>query len=320
MLQTVFLDAGSMGDTSLAPLHSAAIQLHCHPHTRDAQRVERLQQADIAIVNKVPLDAAVLAQLPRLKLICVAATGVNNVDLRAAQQQRIPVCNVRGYANTAVPQHVFALLLQLSNNIQQYHQAAISGAWADSPHFCLLHYPVFELAGKTMLIVGNGALGSATAKLAQAFGMQVLLAEHPQANTCRPGRIPFTAALAQADVVSLHCPLTPATERLFNRSTFALMKPGALLINTARGGLIDETDLLQALQQGRLGGAALDVLTVEPPCQHNPLLTARLPQLIITPHMAWASTAARQRMVLQLKANIDAFIQGKVQNQVWPTI
>ena len=150
--------------------------------------------------------------------------------------------------------------------------------------------------------------------------LQVLLAEHPQANTCRPGRIPFTAALAQADVVSLHCPLTPATERLFNRSTFALMKPGALLINTARGGLIDEADLLSALQQGQLGGAALDVLTVEPPSQHNPLLTARLPQLIITPHMAWASTAARQRMVLQLKANIDAFIQGKVQNQVWPTI
>lgn len=319
MLNTVFLDAGSMGDTDLTPLTAANIQLTCHDQSNSNQVVTRLLQADIAIVNKVPLTAALLSQLPQLKLICVAATGVNNVDLVAAQQQGIVVCNVRGYANTAVPQHVFALLLQLSNKVQQYRQAVRAGCWSNSPHFCLLDYPVMELAGKTMLIVGYGALGRATARLAEAFGMRLLIAEQPGATQCRPGRTPFTAALAQADVISLHCPLSAQTERLFNHAVFAAIKPGALLINTARGGLIDEAALLQALQHGQLGGAALDVLTQEPPAPDNPLLQSDLPQLVITPHMAWGSAEARQRMVLQLKDNIIAFAQGQPQNQLWPS-
>ncbi|GAB58892.1 D-2-hydroxyacid dehydrogenase [Rheinheimera nanhaiensis] len=318
MYQTVFLDAASMGDADLSPLQADNIALTCFNATTPAQVLNRLQQADIAIVNKVVLDATTLAALPRLKLICLAATGANNIDLAGAQQHGIAVCNVRGYADTAVPQQVFALLLQLTNKVQQYQNAVRAGRWSQSPHFCLLDYPVTELAGKTMLIVGYGALGQATAKLAQAFGMQVLLSEQPDASICRAGRLPFFTALAQADVVSLHCPLTAGTERLFNARAFAAMKPGALLINTARGGLIDETALLQALQQGTLAGAALDVLTEEPPPPAHPLVLADLPQLIITPHMAWASAEARQRMVQQLAANVQAFAGGQLRNALWP--
>ena len=316
----VFLDAASLGDADLAALQQPGCELQLFPYSAPADIVDRLQHADIAIVNKCRLDATVLTQLPRLKAIMVAATGMDNIDLTAAATQGIQVFNVKDYAGTAVPQHVFALLLQLTNKVQQYHQAVLHGKWSQSKHFCLLDYPVMELAGKSMLIVGYGALGRATARLAEAFGMQLLIAEQPGAARCRPGRTPFTTALAQADVISLHCPLTPQTERLFNREIFAAIKPGALLINTARGGLIDETALLQALQHGHLGGAALDVLTQEPPAPDNPLLQADLAQLIITPHMAWGSAEARQRLVLQLADNIIAFQQGQPQNQLWPTV
>ncbi|MBZ9612268.1 D-2-hydroxyacid dehydrogenase [Rheinheimera maricola] len=319
MYNMVFLDAASMGDADLTPLSAANVRLTCYDHSDSNQIAARLQDADIAIVNKVPLSGAVLAKLAKLKLICVAATGVNNVDLPAAQQHGITVCNVRGYANTAVPQHVFALLLQLSNKVQQYHQSVLAGGWSQSQHFCLLDYPVTELAGKTMLIVGYGALGQATARIAEAFGMRLLISEHPNSTHCRPGRTPFSTALPLADVISLHCPLTADTERLFNRAVFAQMKPGALLINTARGGLVDEAALLQALNTGHLGGAALDVVTQEPPSKNDPLLNANLAQLIITPHMAWGSAEARQRMVLQLAENVIAFLRGQPQNQLWPT-
>ncbi|SEI08612.1 glycerate dehydrogenase [Rheinheimera pacifica] len=312
----VFLDTDTMGDADLSPLRSSSTPLQCYPYTTPQQVVSRLQQASIAIVNKVELTAEMLKALPGLKLICVAATGVNNVDLAAARQLGITVCNVRGYADTAVPQHVFALLLQLTNKVQQYHQAVLEGKWSRSKHFCLLDYPVTELANKNFVVVGYGALGQASAALAQAFGMQLIIAEQPGATACRPGRVPFTDALAQADVISLHCPLTTATEKLFNAEVFAAVKPNALLINTARGGLIDEAALLNALQNGTLGGAALDVLTQEPPAPDNILIRANLPNLLITPHMAWASAEARQRMVLQLADNIQAFMQGSPRYQV----
>lgn len=317
MHNMVFLDAASMGDADLTIL-STNIPLTCYEHSTAEQVVPRLAQASIAIVNKVQLTAAMLQQLPQLKLICVAATGVNNVDIATASRLGISVTNVRGYADTAVPQHVMALLLQLSNKVQQYHQATCDGRWSQSKHFCLLDYPVMELSGKNFVVVGYGALGQASARLAQAFGMQLIIAEQPGARSCRRDRVPFLSALALADVISLHCPLTAQTEKLFNASVFAAIKPGALLINTARGGLIDETALLDALQTGQLGGAALDVLSQEPPPADHPLLQAGLANLIITPHMAWASAEARQRMLLQLKSIIDAFIGGKVQNQVWP--
>lgn len=316
MHNIVFLDADTMGDADLSPLRSNTVTLQCYPHTAPQQVVSRLQQASIVIVNKVELTAPMLQALPGLKLICVAATGVNNVDIAAARQLGITICNVRGYADTAVPQHVFALLLQLTNKVQQYHQAVQQGNWSRSKHFCLLDYPVTELANKNFVVVGYGALGQASAALARAFGMQLIIAEQPGAASCRPGRVPFTDALAQADVISLHCPLTTATTRLFNADVFAAVKPNALLINTARGGLIDEEALLDALQNGTLGGAALDVLTQEPPAPDNILIRANLPNLLISPHMAWASAEARQRMVIQLADNIQAFLQGNPRHQV----
>lgn len=312
----VFLDAGSMGDTDLSALAVANTHLQCYPHTEPADVVPRLQQATVAIVNKVVLDATTLRSLPQLKLICIAATGVNNVDLACAADLGITVTNVRGYANTAVPQHAMALLLALSNRLVQYQQAVRDGAWSQSRHFCLLDYPLTELAGKTFVVVGNGALGQATARLAQAFAMQVLIAEQPGATECRPGRLAFSDALAQADVVSLHCPLTSATDKLINRQTLAAIKPGAILINTARGGLIDEPALLEALQNGQLGAAALDVLSEEPPPANHVLLKTPLPNLLITPHMAWATAEARQRMVEQLQQNISAFFNGQSLRQV----
>lgn len=312
----VFLDAGSMGDTDLSTLTVANTRLQCYPHTEPADVVPRLQQATVAIVNKVVLDATTLRSLPQLKLICIAATGVNNVDLACAADLGITVTNVRGYANTAVPQHAMALLLALSNRIVQYQQAVRDGAWSQSRHFCLLDYPLTELAGKTFVVVGNGALGQATARLAQAFGMRVIVAEQPGATECRPGRLAFSDALAQADVVSLHCPLTSATDKLINRQTLAAIKPGAILINTARGGLIDEPALLEALQNGQLGAAALDVLSEEPPPANHVLLKTALPNLLITPHMAWATAEARQRMVEQLQQNISAFFNGQSLRQV----
>jgi glycerate dehydrogenase len=319
MHSVVFLDAATMGDADLSALARDGLNLTCYQHTNAAQIVPRLQHASIAIVNKVVLTAEILQQLPQLKLICVAATGVNNIDVDAANRLGIPVSNVRGYADTAVPQHVFALLLQLCNNVQQYDQAVRAGRWSQSQHFCLLDYPITELAGKTFVVVGYGALGQASARLAQAFGMRVVIAEQPAAIDCRPGRVPFLTALAQADVISLHCPLTANTTKLFNRQVFAAVKPGAILINTARGGLIDAPALLQALQQGQLSGAALDVLAQEPPDIDDILVNAGLPNLIVTPHIAWASAEARQRMLLQLSEILVAFLQGDVKNQVWPT-
>ena len=308
----VFLDAASLGDADLAALQQPGCELQLFPYSAPADIVDRLQHADIAIVNKCRLDAAVLAQLPRLKAIMVAATGMDNIDLTAAATQGIQVFNVKDYAGTAVPQHVFALLLALSNQLCQYQQAVQRGDWSRSQNFCLLDYPMFELAGKTMVIVGYGSLGQATAELAKAFGMRVLIAERPDVTEVRPGRIAFNNALALADVLSLHCPLTPATQHLLNRERLAQLKAGAVLINTARGGLIETEALIAALKSGQLLAAALDVLETEPPPAEHPLLQCRLPNLLLTPHIGWASREARTRMVLKIAANIQTFVNSRM--------
>lgn len=311
----VFLDAASLGDADLAALQQPGCELQLFPYSAPADIVDRLQHADIAIVNKCRLDAAVLAQLPRLKAIMVAATGMDNIDLTAAATQGIQVFNVKDYAGTAVPQHVFALLLALSNQLCQYQQAVQRGDWSRSQNFCLLDYPMFELAGKTMAIVGYGSLGQATAELAKAFGMRVLIAERPDVTEVRPGRIAFNNALALADVLSLHCPLTPATQHLLNRERLAQLKAGAVLINTARGGLIETEALIAALKSGQLLAAALDVLETEPPPAEHPLLQCRLPNLLLTPHIGWASREARTRMVLKIAANIQTFVNSRVETR-----
>ncbi|HJS14372.1 MAG TPA: D-2-hydroxyacid dehydrogenase [Rheinheimera sp.] len=314
--QVVFLDAATMADTDLSPLQLADIHLTLYPQTSAEQLLNHASGAQVLISNKVPLDAKTIAALPELRCILVAATGVNIVDIAAAKAAGIVVCNAQGYAGTAVPQQVFALLLQLTNHIQSYHQAVQQGVWSQSPQFCLHLQPIEELAGKTMALLGYGDLGQATARLAEAFGMKVLIAERPDATETRAGRTAFETALRQADVLSLHCPLTDSTAKLINAKTLSWMKPTALLINTARGGLIDETALAEALTSGTLAGAALDVLSTEPPAVNHPLLEPALPNLIITPHVAWASRQAMQRLVLQLSENLQAFISQKPIRQV----
>ena len=315
MTHIVFLDAGSMGDTDLRVLQLPDCQLQCFASTAPQQVTERLANADIAIVNKVVLNQSILQALPQLKLICVAATGVNNIDLSAAARQGIKVCNVRGYANTAVPQHAIALLLGLTNQINNYQQTLARGEWSQSSHFCLHSHPLTELDGKCFVVLGYGALGQATARLAAAFGMKVLISEHAGAQECRKGRVRFDEALRQADVLSLHCPLNDDTEHLLNSETLALLPDGAMVINTARGGLIDEAALLNELKTGRLA-AGLDVLSSEPPAASHILLQDARPNLLLTPHIGWATPEARRRMTGQLRDNIAAFLADRSLRQL----
>lgn len=316
MTNVVFLDAATMADTDLSPLQLPEITLTLYSQTSSEQLLTHAKGAQVLISNKVALDAKAIAALPQLRCILVAATGVNMVDLAAAKTAGIVVCNAQGYAGTAVPQQVFALLLQLTNHIQSYHQAVQQGLWSQSPQFCLHRQSIEELAGKTMTLVGYGDLGQATSRLAEAFGMKVLISERPDATEVRSGRTSFESAVRQADVLSLHCPLTAATEQLINSKTLGWMKPTALLINTARGGLIDETALAAALTQGTIAGAALDVLSTEPPPDSHPLLSRSIPNLIITPHVAWASRQAMQRLVAQLQENLQGFLAQQPIRQV----
>jgi glycerate dehydrogenase len=319
IMQGVFLDRDSLDlrDLDFARLESALPQWRMYPHTGAVEVAERLEGATVVISNKVMLDAAALQAAGSLKLVCVAATGTNNVDLEAAKALGITVCNARAYGTASVVQHVFSLITALSNNLLTYDRAVREGRWQHSQQFCLMDYPIRELAGLTLGVVGYGELGRATAGLAEAFGMQVLIAARPgEAPDTRPGRVPLEALLERADVISLHCPLTEQTRGLIGAAELARMKPDALLINTARGGLVDEQALADALRARRLGGAGFDVLSVEPPGQGNPLLQADIPNLILTPHMAWASRGSRQRLLDQVADNIVAFLEGRPQNKV----
>ena len=313
-MRGVFLDRDSLdcGDLDFGDLEGILPDLTYYPATAPEQVAARIADAEIVISNKVVLDAAALQHARRLRLICVAATGVNNVDLEAAAKAGITVCNCRGYGVASVVQHVFALLLALYTHLPDYRQAVRAGRWQHARQFCLLDYPVRELADKTLGIVGYGQLGQGVARVAEAFGMRVLLAQRP--GTVEPeeaGRIPLPILLPQVDVLSLHCPLTPDTRGLIGPWELALMKRDAVLINTARGGLVDEAMLADALRKGALGGAGVDVLSLEPPVDGNPLLAADIPNLIVTPHSAWGSREARQRLVGQLAQNIQGFFGGE---------
>lgn len=313
-MHAVFLDFGSLNprDLQLQSLHALkerGISLTLHDHTTPAETIERLQNATIAISNKVVLDAAVLNACPSLRLIAITATGTNNVDLHTAKALGIQVANVTGYGTQAVAQHTMALMLALSNRLYQSTQDAVNGRWSQSPQFCLMDYAIRDLAGATLGLIGYGELGQAVARLAHAFGMRVLIAEGQKG--AETGRTPLTELLAQADVITLHTLLTPATEKLINATTLAQMKKGALLINTARGGLIDEAALKTALVSGHLGGAALDVLSQEPPPASHILLEPLIPNLIITPHCAWISPGARQRLLDSTVTNIHSFLDTR---------
>jgi len=310
----VFLEGGSIPARLRRP--DFAHEWREYAHITPDEMASRLAEADVLIVNKLPVRAPLLARLPKLKMIAVSATGADNVDAAWCREHGVVVSNIRGYAAVTVPEHVMMLTLALRRNLVAYRAAVESGAWQKSANFCWLDAPIADLHGAVMTIVGRGSLGQGVARLARAFGMEVLFAEHRGASTVREGYVDFDAAIRAADVLSLNCPLNPDTLHLISDRELALMKPGALIINTARGGLVDSDALIRALQSGRLGGAGLDVLPTEPPTEGHPLLELRLPNLIITPHVAWGSQQARQALADQLIDNIEAWARGEPRNRL----
>jgi glycerate dehydrogenase len=278
------------------------------------QVIERLRGATIAIGNKLALREPELSQLPELRLIAIAATGSDNIDLNYCRSRNIVVSNTRGYAVNSVPEHVLMMILALRRNLFAYRADVQRGMWQQSNQFCLLTHELHDINGSTLGIVGYGSIGKAMARLGESMGMHVLISEHKHADEIREGRTSFSDMLRQSDVVSLHCPLTDETRDMLGRAEFEMMKPGALLINTARGALIDDAALIEALQTGRIAGAGYDALREEPPRQGSPLLDLNLPNFIVTPHVAWASNEAVQALADQVIDNIEAFIAGTPRN------
>ncbi|QJQ99139.1 D-2-hydroxyacid dehydrogenase [Halomonas sp. PGE1] len=307
-MNAVLLDASSLGpDIDLAPIREQVDSLAVHDQSTTAEARERLAGARVAIVNKVVLDAATLEALPELRLICVLATGTNNIDMAAAERLGIAVKNVTAYGTASVAQHTLMLMLALANRLPLYQRDVATGRWGESPFFCRMDHGTLQLEGKRLVIVGQGVLGSRVAQLAEAFGMAVTFA-------ARPGkaddRRPTLADLApEADIISLHCPLSEATRHLVDADLLATLKPGALLVNCARGGIIDELAALEALREGRLGGLGVDVLPVEPPRDGHPLIDALAEplNLIVTPHNAWITPESRQNVVALTADNLRAW-------------
>jgi glycerate dehydrogenase len=308
-------------DSIIAAVRRPDFQHHWAEHAKTLQSEvkERLAGATIAIVNKLQIDAELIAALPALQMVAVAATGANNIDLEACRVRGIVVSNIRGYAAHTVPEHVLAMLLALSRNIFAYRQAVADGSWQRAEQFCFFDYPIRDLHGATLALIGSGNLGSGVARLAGAFGMHVLRSERKDELSVRPGYTLFADALRQADAVSLHCPLSAETSKLIGENELRSMKPSALLINTARGGLVDEVALVRALQEGWIAGAGFDVLSVEPPRDGNALLAPELlalPNFMLTPHIAWASQPAMQALADQLISNLEAFARGEPQHML----
>ena len=314
MHRVVFLDRASLKAKVRKP--SCASEYVEYEKTADAEIVPRLQGAGVAIINKVPMRADTLKQLPQLKLIAVAATGYDVVDVAYCNAHGIAVANIRNYAVHTVPEHAFALILALRRNILAYRQDVENGVWNRSEQFCFFTHDIGDLHGATLGIIGEGAIGQATATIGRAFGMRVLFADHPPPKMEGVTFTPHDQVLAEADVISLHCPLLPSTRNLINLEAFHKMKRNALLINTARGGLVDEAALIKALELGLIAGAGFDVLTVEPPRNGNPLLDVRRPNFILTPHVAWASDGAMQFLADQLIENIELWCAGTPQHLV----
>ena len=311
-MRGVILDADSLGqDIDLQPITSTLPEWQIYPYTEPHQVADRICDATVVLTNKIALTAAQMSAAPDLKFINVMATGTNNIDVKAALQKHIAVSNAVGYATPSVVQHTLTLMLSLATQLPLYQRDVQQGLWQQGRAFCLLGHPIMELSGKTLGIIGCGELGSQVARVAAAFGMRVKIAARPGQGPKDYEALPLQKLLPQVDVLSLHCPLTPTTALMLDAQALALMKPSALLINTARGGLVDSAALLAALRSGRLAGAAIDVLATEPPAADEPLLLARLDNLIITPHTAWAALEARQRLVQQMRANIEGFLAGR---------
>ena len=318
-MQIVLLDgyASNPGDLTWQPLRELG-ELTVYDRTAPDQVVERARDAEIIVTNKVTLDRTLLVQLPQLRLICVLATGYNTIDTLAARERGITVCNVPAYSTDSVAQMVFAQILNLTNHVAHYARQTREGRWSHNPDFCYWDTPIHELAGKTLGIVGLGHIGSKVARIASDFGMDVF-AYTSKNSTDLPGYIQKTTLeglLAVSDVLTLHCPLTPDTHELINRRTLDSMKPGALLINTGRGPLVNEHDVAEALASGQLGGYGADVMCSEPPSADNPLIAQ--PGAFITPHIAWASVEARTRLLEATFQNVRMYLAGTPQNVVNP--
>ncbi|NOV00154.1 D-2-hydroxyacid dehydrogenase [Paenibacillus planticolens] len=317
-MRIVVLDGYTLnpGDLDWDGLHALG-EVVIYDRTAEDQIVDRAADADIVLTNKTPLSAATLERLPKLRYIGVLATGYNIIDLQAAKERGILVTNVPAYSTQSVAQLVFALLLEFCHRVQQHSDSVVNGEWSSSVDFSYTVSPLMELSGKTIGLIGLGQIGKQTALIAQAMGMKVL-ATGSGRRTPEPVEgltwVELDELLRHSDVISLHCPLTPETKELIQAERIALMKPTAILLNTARGGLLNEADVAQALNEGRLGGAGLDVLTLEPPAPDNPLLHAR--NVLITPHIAWATKEARARLMATAVGNVRAYIDGQPQNLI----
>ena len=309
-MNIVFLDSTAIPKHIPIPRPSFPHNWVEYEYTSAEQTIERAKDADIIITSKVILSREVLQQLPKLKLIAITATGTNNVDLEAAKELGVAVKNVTGYSATTVPEHVLGMIFVLKHSLAGWQRDQITGKWTESKQFCYFDYPITDVKGSTLGVFGKGCLGTEVGRLAELLGMKVLYAEH-RATTCREGYTSFEEVLKQADILTLHCALTETTKNLINQETLSLCKQGAYLINTGRGPLIDEQAVCDALKSGQLGGAALDVLVKEPPEKNNPLieLAKTMPNLIITPHIAWASDSAVTTLTKKVTQNIEDFVQ-----------
>ncbi len=311
-MKAAFLDFATLGPGVNTASLDKLLQVSYHTNSNHAEILERLHDKEVALLNKAVLDRDIITTSGELKLIVLAATGTDNVDLSATEKCGIAVSNIRNYCTDAVAQHVMALILGLTRQVGGYRALVSAGAWQRSEAFALFEYPIRELTGKTLGIVGYGILGRAVAKAARCFGMEVLIAERIDAekDTIREDRIPLRSLLQQADVVSLHCPLTNSNHHMISTRELRLMKKDSLLINTARGALIDSQALVEALDAGIIAGAGIDVLAKEPPTDDEPLLRPGIPNLILTPHIAWTAKESRQRALDQMVENITDFLGG----------
>lgn len=316
-MTAVFLDYSTMGDgLDLTPLTDLLPDLQVFDATSDDQVAERIRDAEFVFVNKIRLDDALFEQSPGLRFIGITATGTDNIDMASAARHGVAVANIRAYCTQSVTEHVFGVLLMLTHNLCKYSAAARRGGWQRASDFCMLDYPVRELSLMTLGIVGLGELGRSVAATARHFGMEVIVSARPGDDTVPEGRVAFGELLEQADIISLHCPLNEHTQGLFGADQFRRMKRSAILINTARGALVDTAALADALRRGELGAAAIDVLPQEPPVDGDPLLDYAGDNLVVTPHIAWSTDRARQEAIEELAANVAAFLAGKKRNRI----
>ena len=316
-MKAVFLDFGTMGTgLDVAELESLVDELVIYDDTTKDQVAARIADADVVFTNKIRLNAELLNAAPNLKFIALTATGTDNIDTACAEAHGIGVANIREYCTQSVVEHVFGVMLTLTHSLNRYHDAVGAGEWQQSADFCMLNYPIRELSALTLGVVGYGALGRGVADKARQFGMRVLVSARPDSTKIPDDRTLFNDVLAQADVVSLHCPLTDATRNLFGKEQFEMMKSDAILINTARGGLVDSSALVDALSNSSIAAAAIDVVPKEPPVDGDPLLDYSGGNLIVTPHIAWATDTARQNAIDELAANTRAFLQGEERNRI----